>query len=190
MAECQKRDGTGREEGGGFRMGNPCIPMADSFWYLAKLIQFCKVKKKNKEHPGLISFRMDWLDLIAVQGTLKSLLQHHSSKTSILGLSAFFIIQLSHSYMNTGKTIALTRWTFLGKVISLLLNMLSRLVITFLPRSKHLLISWLQSPSAVILEPKTIKSLTVSIVSPSICHEVMGPYAFMILVFWMLSFFF
>ena len=118
--------------------------------------------------PGLISFRMDWLDLLAVQGTLKSLLQHHSSKASILQHS----VQLSHPYMTTGKTIALTRWTFVGKVVSLLLNMLSRLVITFLPRSKRLLISWLQSPSAVILKPKNIKSDTVS---PSISHEVMGP---------------
>ena len=108
----------------------------------------------SKEIPGLISFRMDWLDLLAVQGTLKSLLQHHSSKASILQRSAFFTVQLSHPYMTTGKTIVLTRWTFVGKVMSLLLNMLSRLVITFLPRSKHLLISWLQSPSAVILEPK------------------------------------
>ena len=107
----------------------------------------------SKEHPGLISFRMDWLDLLAVQGTLKSLLQHHSSKASILQCSAFFTVQLSHPYMTTGKTIALTKWTFVGKVISLLFNMLSRLVITFLPRSKRLLISWLQSPSAVILEP-------------------------------------
>ena len=107
----------------------------------------------SNEHPGLISFRMDWLDLLVVQGTLKSLLQHHSSKASILQCSAFFIVQLSHPYMTTGKTIALTRRTFVGKVISLLLNMLSRLVITFLPRSKRLLISWLQSPSAVILEP-------------------------------------
>ena len=107
----------------------------------------------SKEIPGLISFRMDWLDLLAVQGTLKSLLQHHSSKASILRRSAFFTVQLSHPYMNTGKTIALTRWTFVGKVMSLLLNMLSRLVITFLPRGKRLLISWLQSPSAVILEP-------------------------------------
>ena len=118
---------------------------------------------------------MDWLDLLAVQGTLKSLLQHHSSKPSILEPSAFFIVQLSHPYMTTGKTIALTRRTFVGKIMSLLFNMLSRLVITFLPRSTHLLISWLQSPSAVILEPKNIKSATVSIVSPSICHEVMGP---------------
>ena len=116
----------------------------------------------SKEHPGLISFRMDWLDLLVVQGTLKSLLQHHSSKASILGCSAFFTVQLSHPYMTTGKTIALTRRTFVGKAMSLLLNMLSRLVVTFLPRSKHLLISWLQSPSAVILEAKKIKSATVS----------------------------
>ena len=120
------------------------------------------------EHPGLISFRMDWLDLLAVQGTLKSLLQYHSSKPSILWCSAFFTVQLSHPYMTTGKTIALTRRTFVGKVMSLLLKMLSRLVITFLPKSKHLLISWLQSPSAVILEPPKIKSDTVSTVSPSI----------------------
>ena len=113
---------------------------------------------------------MDWLDLLAVQGTLKRILQHHSSKASILQRSAFFIVQLSHPYMTTGKTIALTRWTFVGKVMSLLLNMLSRLVITFLPRSKCLLISWLQSPSAVILEPQKIKSDTVSSVSTSICH--------------------
>ena len=126
---------------------------------------------------------MDWLDLLAVQGTFKSLLQHHSSKASILQRSAFFIVQLSHPHLTTGKTIALTRRTFVGKVISLLLNMLSRLVITFLPRRKYLLISWLKSPSAVILEPKKLKSGTVS---PSICHEVMGPDA-MILVFWMLS---
>ena len=119
----------------------------------------------SKEIPGLISFRMDWLDLLAVQGTLKSLLQHHSSKASILQHSAFFTVQLSHPYMTTGKTTALTRWTFVGKVMSLLFNMLSRLVITFLPRSKCLLISWLQSPSAVILEPKNIKSHTVSTVS-------------------------
>ena len=118
------------------------------------------------------------MDLLAVQGTL----QHHSSKASILWCSAFFIVQLSHPYKTTGKTTALTRQTFVGKVMSLLLNMLSRLVITFLPRSKHLLISWLQSPSAVILEPKKIKSVTVSIVSPSICHEEMGPDA-LILVF-------
>ena len=125
---------------------------------------------------------MDWLDLLAVQGTLKSLLQHHSSKASMLQHSAFFIVQLSHPYMITGKTIDLTTWTFVGKVISLLFNMLSRLVITFLPRSKRLLISWLQTPSAVILEPQKIKSDTVSPVSPSISHEVMGPDA-MIFVF-------
>ena len=133
----------------------------------------------------MISFRMDWLDLLAVQGTLKSLLQHHSSKASILRrsvfffFSVFFIVQLSHPYMTTGKTIALTRQTFVGRVMSLLFNMLSRLVIAFLPRTKHLLISWLQSLSAVILEPKKIKSLTVS---PSICLEVLGPDA-VILVF-------
>ena len=132
------------------------------------------------------SFRIDWLDLLAVQGTLKSLLQHHSSKASILQCSAFFIVQLSHPYMTTGKTIALTRQTFVGNVMSLLSNMLSRLPIAFLSRSKCLLISWLQSPSAVIMEPPKIKSLIVSIVSLSICHEVMGPDA-MILVFWMLS---
>ena len=134
------------------------------------------------EYPGLISFRKDWLDLLAVQGTLKSLLQHHSSKASILQRSAFFTVQHSHPYMTTGKTIALTRWTFVGKVMSLLFSMLSRLVITFLPRSKRLLISWLKSPSAVILEPPKIKSDTVSTVSPSISHEVKGPDA-MILVF-------
>ena len=123
------------------------------------------------EHTGLISFRMDWLYLLAVQGTFKSLLQRHSSKALILQCSAFFIVQLSHPYMTTGKTIALTRRTFIDKVMSLLFNMLSRFVITFLPRSKHLLISWLQSPSAVILEPRKIKSSTVS---PSICNEFMG----------------
>ena len=127
----------------------------------------------SNEHPGLI-FRMDWLDLLAVQGTLKSLLQHHSSKASILRHSAFFIVQLLHPYMTTGKTIRLTRQTFVDKVKSLLFNMLSRLVITSLSRSKCLLISWLQSPSAVILEPRKIKSATVC---PSICHEVMGPVA-------------
>ena len=122
------------------------------------------------------------MDLLAVQGTLKSLLQHHGSKASIVWCSAFFIVQLSHPYMTNGKTIALTRWTFVDKVTSLLFNMLSRLVIVFLPGSKHLLISWLQSPPAVILEPPKVKFLTVSIVSPSICHEVMGLDA-MILVF-------
>ena len=131
------------------------------------------------EYSELISFRMDWLDLLAVQRTLKSLLQHHSSKAPILWCSALFIVQLSHPYMTTGKTIALTRRTFVGKVMSSLFNMLSRLVITFLLRSKRLLISWLQSLSVVILEPKKIKSVTVS---PSTCHEVMGPDA-MILVF-------
>ena len=125
--------------------------------------------------PRTDLLRIDWLDLLAVQGTLKSLLQHHSSKASILWCLAFFIVQLSHPYMTTGKTIALTRWTFVDKIMSLFFNMLSRLVITFLPRSKCLLISWLQSPSAVILEPQKIKSDSVSTVSPSISHEVMGP---------------
>ena len=143
---------------------------------------FSFIISPSNEHPGLIFFRMDLLDVLAVQGTLRSLLQHHSSNTSILRCLAFFIVQLSHPYMTTGKTIALTRQTFAGKVMSLLLNMLSRLVITFLPSGKHLLISWLESPSAVILEPPKIKSDTVSTVSPSICHEVMGPDA-MILVF-------
>ena len=129
----------------------------------------------SNEYSGLISFRIDCFDLLAVQGTLKSLLQHHSSKASILRRSAFFMVQLSHPYMATGKTIALARWTVVGKVMSLLFNMLSMLVIAFLPRSKRLLISWLQSPSAVILEPKKIKSVTVSIVSLFICHNVMGP---------------
>ena len=133
----------------------------------------------SSEHPGLISFRMDWLDLLAVQGTLKRLLQHHSSKASILWCSPFFMVQLLHPYMTTGKTIALIIWTFVGKVMSLLFNMLSRFVVTFLPRSKCPLISWLQSPSQVILEPRKIKSATVS---PSICHEVMEPDA-MIFVF-------
>ena len=133
----------------------------------------------SKEIPRLISFRMDWLDLLSVQGPLKSLLQHHTSKASILQCSAFFTVQLSHPYMTTVKTIALTSWTLVGKVMSLLLSILSRLAITFLPRSKPLLISWLQSPSAVILEPKKVKSDTVS---PSISHEVMGPDA-MIFVF-------
>ena len=136
----------------------------------------------SNEHPELISFRMDWLDLLAVQGTLKSLLQHCSSKTSILQWSAFFIVELSHPYMTTGKTIALTRQTFVGKVLSLLFNMPSRLVITFLSRSKHILISRLHSQSTVILESRKIKSATVSTVSPSICHEVMGQ-GDMILVF-------
>ena len=129
----------------------------------------------SNEYSGLISFRIDWFDLLAVQGTLKSLLQHPSSKASILWCSALFIVQLSHPYLTTGKTIALTRWTFIGKVMSLLFNMLSRQVIAFLLRKECLLISWLWSPSAVILEPKKIKSVTVSIASLPICHEVMGP---------------
>ena len=134
----------------------------------------------SNEYSGLIYFRMDWLDLLAVQGTLKSSTSQFKSINSLV--SAFFIVQLSHPYMTTGKIFALTRQTFVGKIMSLLFSMLSRLVIAFLPKSKHLLISWLQSPSAVILEPPKIKSVTVSIVSPSICHEVMGPDA-MILVF-------
>ena len=144
----------------------------------------------SNEYSGLISFRINWLDLLAVQETLKNLLQHHSSKTSILWCSAFFIAQHSHPYMTTGKTVALTRQTFFGKVMSLLFNMLSRLVIAFLPRSKLLLISWLQSPSTVILEPSKIKSLTVSINSPSTCHYVLGADA-MILDFecWVLLFY-
>ena len=128
----------------------------------------------SNEYSGLVFFRMDWLDLLAVQGTLKSLLQHHSSKASILQRSAFFMVQLSNPYMTTGKTTALTRRTFVSKMMSLIFNMLSRWIIAFLPRSKHLLISWLQSSSAAILEPKKIKSVNVSIISPSICHEVMG----------------
>ena len=135
----------------------------------------------SNEHPGPI-FIMGWLDLLVVLGTLKSLLQHHSSKTSILWCSVFFTVQLSHPYMTTGKTIAMTRRTCVGRIMSLLFNRLYRLVITYLPRRKRLLISWLQSPSAVILEPPKIKSDTVSTVSPSICHEVMGPDA-TILVF-------
>ena len=141
----------------------------------------------SNEYSGMISFRIDWFELLAVQGALKSLLQHHSSKAAILQRSAFFIVQFSQLYMTTGKMIALTRWTFVGKVMSLLFNMLSGFVLAFLPRSKHLLISWLQSPSAVILEPKKIKTITVSIVSPSVCHEVRGPDA-MIFIFWMLRF--
>ena len=136
----------------------------------------------SNEYSGLISFRIEWFDLLTVQGTLKSLLQHHSSKASILRCSAFFIVQLSHPYMTTGKTIALTRWTFVGKVKSVPFNQVSWLVLAFLPTSKHLLLSWMQSPSAVILEPKKVKSVTVSIVSLSICQEAMGPDA-MILVF-------
>ena len=149
---------------------------------VAKVLEFRFSFIPSKEIPGPISFRIDWLDLLAVQGTLKSLLQHHSSKASILWCLAFFTVQLSHPYMTTGKTIALTRQTLVSKVMSLLFNMLSQLVITFLPRSKHLLISWLQSPSAVILEPPKIKSDSVSTVSPSISHGVMGPDA-MIFIF-------
>src|SRR5574341_1270169 len=148
----------------------------DKYWSLSFSII------PSKEHPALISFIMYWLDLLADQGTLKSLLQHHSSKASILRRSAFFTVQFSYPYMTTGTTIALPRWTFVDKVMSLFLNMLSRLVITFLPRSKRLLISWLHSPSVVILEPRKIKSDTVSTVSPSISHEVVGPDA-MIFVF-------
>ena len=150
---------------------------------MAKVLEF----QLQHEYSGLVSFRMDLLDLLAVQGTFKSLLQHQSSKASLLWCSTFFIVQLSHPYMTTEKTIALTRWTFAGKIMSLLFNMLPRLVIAFLPRSKLLLNSWLQSLSAEILEPPKIKSLTLSIVSPSIWHEVMGLDA-MILVFWILSF--
>ena len=145
-------------------------------------MEFQSQHQSFQRTPGLVYLRIDWLDLLAVQGTLKSLLQHHSSKASIFWCSAFFIVQLSHPYMTTAKTIALTRWTFVDKVMSLLFNMLSRLVMTFLPRSKHLLISWLQSPFAVILERPKIKSDTVPTVSPSICYEVMGPDA-MIFVF-------
>ena len=126
------------------------------------------------EYSGLISFRTDWFDLLVLHGTLKSLLHHYSSKASILWRSTFFMVQLSHPYLTTGKTIALIRWTFITEVTSLFYNILSRLVIVFLTRSKCLLISWLQSPSAVILEPPKVKSLTVSIVSPSICHEMIG----------------
>ena len=139
-----------------------------------KYWSFSFIISPSNEYSGLISFRIDWFDLLAVQGTLKSLLQDHSSKASVLQCLAFFMVQLSYSYMTTGKTIALTRWPFVGKVTSLLFNMLSGFIIAFLPRSKCLLISWLQSPSRVILEPKKIKSVTVYTVSPSICHEVMG----------------
>ena len=141
-----------------------------------------QLQQQSLQYPGLISFRMDWLDLLEVQKTPRSLLQHHNSKAPILRRSAFFRVQLSHPYMATRKTRALTRWTFVGKVMFLLFNMLFRLVITFLPRTNCLFISWLQSPSAVILEPRKIKSATVSTVFPSTCHEVMGPDA-MILVF-------
>ena len=160
------------------------IKWVSSSHQVAKELEFQLQYQSLNEHSGLISFRMDWLDLFALQGTHKSLLYHHISKASSLWCSAFFIVQISHQYMTTRKNIALTRQTFIGKVMSLLLNMLSRLVINFLPRSKRLLIAWRQSPSGVILEPKKIKSATVS---PSISHEVMGPDA-MILVFWILSF--
>ena len=167
-------------------LSSPSPPALNLSWHLFKWVssshQMAKVLKFQLQHQSfqwifrrLISIRIDWLDLLAVQGTLRSLLQHHSPKVSVLWCSAFFIVQISHPYMTTGKTIALTRWTFVGKVMSLLFNMLSRLVIAFPPRSKHLLISWLQSPSAVILEPPKIKSVTVSTLSPSISHEVMGP---------------
>ena len=156
----------------------PSIRVFSSDWVLhirwPRFWSFSISISPSNEYSGLIFFKMDWLDLLAVQGTLKSLLQHHSSKTSILQSSAFFIVQLSHPHMTIGKTIALTRQTFVGKMISLLLNKLSRFVIAFHPRSKHLLISWLQLPSEVILEPNKIKSVTVSIVFPSICHEMMG----------------
>ena len=161
------------------------------FKWVSSLHQVAKVLELQHQPfqwiSGLISIRVDWLDLLAFQGNLKSLLQHHSSKVSILQSSAFFIVQLSQPYMTTGKTITLSRWNFVNKVMSLPFNMRSRLVTACLPRSKRLLISWLQSPSEVILEPPKMKSFTVSIVSTFICHEVMGLDA-MILVFWMLSF--
>ena len=152
-----------------------------TYWSFIFSISPCNV------HSGLISFRMDWLDLLAVQETLRSLLQHYTSNPSIIKHSAFFMVQLWHPYISTGKTIALTRWTFVGKVMSLLFNMLSRFFIAFLPRSNCLLTVWLQSPSVVMLEPKKINSVTISIVSPSICHEVMGSDD-KILVSWMVSF--
>ena len=142
----------------------------------------------SNEYSGLISFRIDWLDLLAVQGTLKSLLQHHSSKASILQCSAFFMVQRSHPYVTTGKTRALTIWTFVGIVMFLLFNTLSRFIIVFFPRSNPILISWLQSPSTVILEPKKRKSVTVSTFPPSICREVMGPDAMILTFFLILSF--
>ena len=141
---------------------------------MAKVLELQLQHCPSNEYSGLISFRMDCFDLLAIQGTPKNLVQHHSSKASVLQFSAFIMVQLSHPYVTTEKTMALTRWIFVGKVMSLLFNMLRRFLIAFLPRSKHLLISWLQSPPLVILEPKKIKSLTVFIVSPSICHEVLG----------------
>ena len=158
------------------------FPNELTLYQVTKVRSFSFGISSSNEYSGLISFRINWFDLLAVQGTLWSLIQHHSSKVSILWHSAFFMIQLSHPYMTTGKTIALTRQTFVGKVISLLFNMLSRFVIAFFPRSKRLLISWLQSPSTVILEPKKRRSVTASTFSPSICHEVMGLDA-MILIF-------
>ena len=155
---------------------------------VAKVLELSYSISPSNEYSGLISFRMGWLDLFAIQGTLKILLQHCSSRSSNFWNSVFFIVQLSHPYMTTRKTRALTRQTFVGKVISLLSNMLSRLIIAFLPRSKCLLISWLQSPPAVILKPKNIKTVTASTVLPSICPEVTGPDA-MIIVFWIFRFF-
>ena len=149
---------------------------------VAEVLEFQLQYQPSNEYSGMISLRIDWFDLLEVPGTLKSLFKHHNSKASILQRSAFFIVQISHPYMTTRKTITLTRWTFISKVMPLLFNKLSRLVITFVPRSKCLLISWLQSPSAVILEPKKTKSVAVSMVSPSMCHEVMGLDA-MIFVF-------
>ena len=143
--------------------------MTQLFSYVVKVLEL-----QLQHQSGLISFIIDWFDLLAVQGTLKSHLQHYNSKPSILSFSAFFMVQISHPYMTTRKTIALTMWTFVGKVLSRLFNMLSRFVITFPPRSKHLLISWLQSPSAVILEPKKIKAVTICLVPPSVCHDVIG----------------
>ena len=148
--------------------------MSQLFESGAKVLESRFIISPSNEYSGLISFRVNWLDLLAVQRTLRSLLQRHSSKASILWDSAFFMVQLSHPYMMTGRTIVLTRWIFVGKVMCLLFNMLSSFVIDFIPRSKHLLISWVQSPSAVILEPKEIKTVMVSIVSPSTCHEEMG----------------
>ena len=160
-----------------FQMSWPALHVRwPKYWSFS----FCN--SPSNEYSGLISFSIDWFDLFAVQGTLKSLLQHHRLKASILWCSGFFMIQLSHLYMTTGKTIALTIQTFYGKVTSLLFNMLSRLVIAFLPRSKCLLISWLQSPSTVILEPKKVKSVVVFTFSPSICHEVMGSDATIFIV--------
>ena len=145
------------------------------FFRWPKYWSFSVSSSSSNEYSGLIYFRIDWFDLLAVQGTIKSLFQHHNSKASIFWHSAFFMVQLSHLYTTTGKTIDLTIRTFVRKMMSLIFNILSTFVIAFLPRSKHILISWLQSPSTVILEPKKIKSVTVSIVSPSICREVMGP---------------